>query len=204
MRKTSAPTQPGHHRKLKLGIYGGTFDPIHTGHLVMARDALEQARLDAILFVPCGQSPFKSHNPQATANQRLAMLRLALKGESRFWLSRCELDRPAPSFAYDTAMEIREAFPRAELFWLIGADQLPGLSRWHRAEELLHLVHFLLLPREEAGAKVRSPKVLRLPRPRRIDISATEIRQRVKSLLPIDQLVPASVAAYIKRHRLYS
>ena len=191
------------HRRLKLGIYGGTFDPVHTGHLLLARDALEQAGLDAVLFVPCGQSPLKARKPRATDSQRLAMLRLALKKEPRFWLSRCELERPAPSYAYDTAMEIREAFPRAELFWLIGADQLADLGKWRRSDELRRLVRFLLLPRGKAAPKVRAATVLSLPQPRRVDISATEIRHRVKSRLPIDHLVPAPVAAYIKRHGPY-
>lgn len=200
MKKAAAPKR---HRHLKLGIYGGTFDPIHTGHLLLARDALEQAGLDAILFVPCGQSPLKARKPRATDSQRLAMLRLALKKEPRSWLSRCELERPAPSYAYDTVMEIREAFPRAELFWLIGADQLADLGKWHRSDELRRLVKFFLLPRGKTAPKIRTAEVLSLPQPRRVDISATEIRHRVKSRLPIDHLVPASVAAYIKRHGLY-
>jgi nicotinate-nucleotide adenylyltransferase len=190
-------------KRLRLAVYGGTFDPVHCGHLILAGDALEQLRLDAVLFVPARQSPFKTGQPGATEAQRLAMLRLALKGREKFWLSRCELDRPAPSFAFETATEIGEAFPRAELFWLIGADQLPDLHRWHRAKELSELVTFALLPR---GGEVRRKipgGVLGLPHPRRIDISATEIRHRVKSHLPIDHLVPAPVAAYIARHRLY-
>jgi nicotinate-nucleotide adenylyltransferase len=186
---------------LRLGIYGGTFDPVHNGHLLLARDALEQAKLDAVLFVPCGQSPLKSAKPQATDRQRLALLRLALKLEPCFWLTRCEIDRPAPSYAIDTVSEIREAFPRAKLFWMIGADQLADLPKWHREAELRQRVTFLLLPRGEV--KESDPKVLSLSRPRRIDISATEIRHRVKSRLPIDLLVPKPVAAYIKRHRLY-
>ena len=190
-------------RRLKLGIYGGTFDPIHHGHLILAHDAQEQLRLDAILFVPCARSPFKDRKPQVTDAQRMAMLRLAVKGEARFWLSRCELDRPAPSYAYDTAVEIGEAFPHAELFWLIGADQLAELDQWHRAKELRELVTFALLPREKAPAKALPGSVLSLPQPRQVDISATEIRHRVKSQLPIDHLVPSSIAAYIKRHRLY-
>jgi nicotinate-nucleotide adenylyltransferase len=190
-------------RRLRLGIYGGTFDPIHHGHLMLAHDALEQARLDAVLFVPCGQSPHKSRKPRATNAQRVAMLRLALKSEPRFWLTRCELDRPAPSYAVDTATEIQEAFPRAELFWLIGADQLAKLGKWHRSDDLRHLVKFLLLPRGETLLKDKTGTVLSLPQPRRIDISATEIRHRVKSRLPIHHLVPNSVAAYIKRHALY-
>jgi nicotinate-nucleotide adenylyltransferase len=190
-------------QRLRLGIYGGTFDPVHLGHLLLARDALEQLSLDAVLFVPAQQSPFKPSKPGATSDQRVAMLRLALKGREKFWLSRCELDRPAPSYAFDTASEIREAFPRAELLWLIGADQLPDLHRWHRAPELDRLVTFALLPRGgETPAKI-PVKVLSLPRPRRVDISATEIRHRVKSHLPIDLLVPSPIAAYIQRHRLY-
>jgi nicotinate-nucleotide adenylyltransferase len=190
-------------KRLRLAVYGGTFDPIHCGHLLLARDALEQLKLDAVLFVPARQSPFKSRKPGATDAQRLAMLRLALKSEGKFWLSRCELDRPAPSFAIDTATEICEAFPRAELFWLVGADQLPDLHRWHRAKELEKLVSFALLPRAGDAPRKIPAGVLSLPHPRRIDISATEIRHRVKSHLPIDHLVPAPVAAYIARHRLY-
>jgi nicotinate-nucleotide adenylyltransferase len=176
---------------------------VHHGHLLLARDALEQLRLDAVLFVPCGRSPFKGRKPRATDAQRLALLRLALKNNPRFWLTRCELDRPAPSYAYDTAREIGEAFPRAELFWLIGADQLADLDKWHRSDDLRGLVTFALLPRGEAGGEIPPGTVLSLPRPRRVDISATEIRHRVKSRLPIDHLVPAPIAAYIQRHGLY-
>jgi nicotinate-nucleotide adenylyltransferase len=190
-------------RRFRLGIYGGTFDPVHLGHLVLARDALEQLKLEAVLFVPARRSPFKVRSPGATDAQRLAMLRLALKGRDRFWLSRCELDRPAPSYALDTAEEIHEAFPGAELLWLIGADQLPDLHRWHRARALRRLVTFALLPRGGDAPRRLPAGVLGLPRPRRVDISATEIRHRVKSHLPIDHLVPAPVAAYIARHRLY-
>ena len=190
-------------KRLRLGIYGGTFDPVHHGHLLLARDALEQLRLDAVLFVPCGQSPLKTRKPRATDARRLAMLRLALKNEPRFWLTRCELDRPAPSYAYDTALEIREAFPRGKLFWLIGADQLATLDQWHRPDDLRRLVTFVLLPRGKIAAKAPPRTVLSLPQPRRVDISATEIRHRVKSRLPIDHLVPAPIAAYIKRHGLY-
>jgi nicotinate-nucleotide adenylyltransferase len=207
VKRKGAPTKPGQprlrSRRLRLGIYGGTFDPVHHGHLLLARDVLEQLRLDAIVFVPCAQSPFKSRKPRVTDAQRLALLRLAVKGNPRFWLSRCELDRPAPSYAVDTAQEIREAFPRAELFWLIGADQLADLDRWHRPDDLRQLVTFVLLPRQDDAAAAVPKGVLSLPQPRRVDISATEIRHRVKSRQPIDHLVPAPIAAYIKRRGLY-
>jgi nicotinate-nucleotide adenylyltransferase len=192
--------------KLRLGIYGGTFDPIHNGHLILARDALEQLRFDAVLFVPCARSPFKSRAPRVTDAQRVAMLHLALKSEPRFWLSRFELNRPAPSFAVDTAREIHDGFPQAGLFWLIGEDQLGGLGNWHRADDLRRIVTFVLLPRGKLGQRSEgagAPSVLGLPHPRQVDISATEIRHRVKSHLPIDHLVPGPVAAYITRHGLY-
>jgi nicotinate-nucleotide adenylyltransferase len=200
MKKKSASSKA---RRLRLGIYGGTFDPVHHGHLILAHDVLEKLKLDAILFVPCGQSPLKTHKPLAVDARRLAMLRLALKKEPRFWLSRCELDRPAPSYSYDTALEIREAFPRAELFWLIGADQFRDLDKWHRPDDLRKLVKFVLMLRGAEPLKGKPGSVLSLPEPRRIDISATEIRHRVKSRQPIDHLVPAPIAAYIKRHGLY-
>jgi nicotinate-nucleotide adenylyltransferase len=199
----SAP-RPQKGKRLRLGIYGGTFDPVHHGHLLLARDALEQLRLDAVIFVPCGRSPFKYRRPHITDVQRLALLKLALKSEPRFRLSHFEIDRPAPSYSYDTALEIQESFPSADLFWLIGADQLAGLDQWHRVDDLRSLVTFALLPRTSDTAAAKLPKgVLGLPQSRRVDISATEIRHRVKSRLPIDYLVPASIAAYIKRHRLY-
>ncbi len=192
---------PPSRNRLRLGIFGGTFDPVHHGHLILARDALEQAKLDAVLFVPCAQSPFKHAAPRIPNAQRLAMLRLALKGEARFWLSRCEIERPGPSYAIDTADEIAEAFPRARLLWLIGADQLARLHEWHRFAELRRRVKFILLQRGPEA--LTDEPVLCLPRPRRIDISATEIRHRVKSRLPIDHLVPPPVAAYIERQGLY-
>jgi nicotinate-nucleotide adenylyltransferase len=193
-------------KHLRLGIYGGTFDPVHLGHLLLARDALEQCRLDAVMFVPCAQSPLKTRGALAPHARRLAMLKLALLGEPRFWLSRCELDRPAPSYSIDTAREIQEAFPHAHLFWLLGQDQWTQLDQWRSADELRRLVRFIRLPRADGSAPPRpsrETRVLDLPRPRRIDISATEIRRRVKSGLPIDHLVPASVAASIRRHALY-
>jgi nicotinate-nucleotide adenylyltransferase len=192
-------------RALRLGCYGGTFDPVHLGHLIAARDALEQMRLDAVLFIPCARSPFKAGAPRTSDTQRVAMLRRALAGERRFWFSRCELDRPAPSYTIDTVREVRAAFPRATVFWLIGADMIPRLPEWHGWYDLRREVKFLLL---ERGEDVRVPAAVRrvvldLPHPRRIDISATEIRRRVKARLSIDHLVPAPVAAYISRAGLY-
>lgn len=189
-------------RPLRLGIYGGTFDPVHLGHLILASDAREQLRLDAVLFIPCAQSPHKLGRQAASARDRLAMLRAAVRGLPHFWVSRCEIDRPAPSYAIDTATEIREAFPRAELFWLIGADQLPKLTTWERYRELRRLVTFAVLERGD-GVKRLPSGVIRLPESRRVDISASEVRARAKRKLPLIPLVPAAVAAYIQRQNLY-
>ena len=188
---------------LRLGIFGGTFDPVHLGHLLLARDALEQARLDAILFVPCARSPFKTRGAHVTDAQRVGLLRDALTAEPRFWLSRCELDRPAPSYSVDTAREIHAAFPQARLFWLIGHDQWEHLDEWRAAAALRRLVRFVRFPRGGAAAPRRAAGVMDLPRPRRVDISATEIRRRVKAGRPITHLVPDAVAARIRRYRLY-
>jgi len=192
-------------QRLRLGLYGGSFDPVHLGHLLLARDALEQCGLDAVLFIPCAHSPLKPRRALASDAHRVAMLQAALRGEPRFWLSRCELDRPGPSYSVDTAREIQAAFPRAQLFWLIGHDQWEQLDRWHEPEELRRLVRFIRFPRggEVPASRARDPRVLDLPHPRRVDISATEIRLRLKARLPIDHLVPEAVAARIRRHRLY-
>lgn len=189
-------------RHLRLGIYGGTFDPVHLGHLILAEDAREQLKLDAVLFVPCGQSPHKMGSIPSPSAKRFAMLKIALRGNPRCWLSRCEIDRPGPSYAIDTAQEIHHAFPKATLHWLIGADQLPKLSTWSRYAELRKLLQFVVMERGKPARRLPAG-VIRLPQPRRVDISASEIRLRVKKKLPINHLVPAGVAAYIDRTHLY-
>lgn len=191
------------HRKFRLGIYGGTFDPVHWGHLILTSDALEQLELDAVLFVPCRQSPHKMGHATATPSQRLSLLRKALRGHPKLWISRCELDRPAPSYAIDTAREIQEAFPRAQLFWLIGADQLPKLATWKDFAALRKQVTFVVLSRGKNSRKRLPAGVIHLPRERQIDISASEIRERVKKNQPINHLVPPAVATAIQRSQLY-
>jgi nicotinate-nucleotide adenylyltransferase len=187
---------------LRLGIYGGTFDPIHLGHLILAQDVREQLHLDAVLFVPCGQSPHKLGNPPSPAKHRLAMLRATLRDWPHFWLSRCEIDRPGPSYAIDTVGEIQAAFPRAQLFWIIGADQLPKLKTWKDYKGLHRKVTFVVMDREKTPRRPLAG-FIRLPQARRVDISASEIRARAMRKLPINHLVTAPVAAYIERTHLY-
>jgi nicotinate-nucleotide adenylyltransferase len=204
-RGKTAPVVRGKPKPLRLGLYGGTFDPVHHGHLLGARDALEQFRLDAVVWIPCARSPHKTA-AAAPGAERLALLRRAVKGWPDFWVSPIELRRKGPSYAVDTAAAFAEALPGAELFCLIGADQLPGLATWERYAELRRRVTFIVLDRPGcppvAGRQLPAG-VISLPRPRRIDISATEIRRRVKQHLPIDALVPAPVASHIARRGLY-
>jgi nicotinate-nucleotide adenylyltransferase len=199
---------------LRIGLYGGTFDPVHHGHLIGARDALEQARLDAVVWIPCARSPHKEGPPPTSNLTRLALLKTALDalGEPRFAISRIEILRAqrnpgAPSYAVDTARAFRETFPDADLLWIIGADQIAKLDTWKEAAALRRLVTFLVLDRigsDGEGRPKNLPKhVVPLPAPRAVTISATEIRRRVKAGLPVDHLVPRAVAASIAKRGLY-
>jgi nicotinate-nucleotide adenylyltransferase len=182
----------------KVGIYGGTFDPIHHGHLILGRQACEELGFDQLIFVPARVSPFKSP-AFASAEQRLSMLRAAIEGQKDFFADDCELKRSPPSYSIDTVLQIREREPNAELFWLIGADNVSGLNKWHRIDELKKLVQFVVLDRG-CGEKFshKYPIVQR-----NIDISATEIRKRVASGRSIRYLVPKAVEEIIRREKLY-
>ncbi len=171
---------------------------MHFGHLILARDALETVGLDEIIFVPAAQNPHKPDYAPAHASLRVEMLRAALTDEPRFCLDEMELQRPPPSYTFDTATEFRRRDPTAQLFYLVGSDNLPKLSTWHRAEELRALVQFVVLHRGLAPIRCDLPTVAR-----QIDISSTEIRKRVAAGQSIRYLVPRAVAAIISRERLY-
>lgn len=209
MQKTM-PASASSPRPVRLGLYGGTFDPVHHGHLIGARDALEQARLDAVVWIPCAQSPHKPGVAPTPAADRLALLRKALAavGEPRFVISTIEISQPAPSYAIETVLTFRSVFPDAELFWIVGADQVAKLGTWKDAAALRRLVTFLVMDRPGTGPglRLRLPKgqrIVALPSPRVVGISATEIRHRVKAGLPVAHLVPGPVAAHIAKRKLY-
>jgi nicotinate-nucleotide adenylyltransferase len=184
-------------RVRKIGIYGGTFDPIHQAHLILAREAREQLGLEKIIFVPAAVSPFKSA-PEAPSETRWLMLRAATQGEPGFTLDDCELRRPPPSYALDTVQEIRRREPDAEMYYLVGQDNVPALERWHRFAELKAMVQFVVLDR--AGMEGRHPYPVVH---RKIDISATDIRKRVASGQSIRYLVPTVVEEIIRQGNLY-
>jgi nicotinate-nucleotide adenylyltransferase len=189
---------------MKLGLYGGSFDPLHQGHLIGALDALEQCQLDHLVLIPCAQSPHKLSHSLAPAAHRLRMIKASLKGYPALSVSDLELRRSPPSFTIDTVEAFAQAYPQAQLYWLIGSDQLSKLHTWHRIEIIRRLVTFLVLDRPGSGRRSRRPGVIYLPQPRPIAISSTEIRRRVQAHLPVDHLVPAPVARYLNRHPLYS
>ncbi|MDD4932588.1 MAG: nicotinate-nucleotide adenylyltransferase [Methylacidiphilaceae bacterium] len=196
-------TAKKHPSRLRLGLFGGSFDPIHHGHLISSWDALEQMHLDRIVFIPCALSPHKPEPPVAPGEERIAMIRQATRGWPVFSLSDCELTRGGPSYSVDTAEEMRSRFPAAELFWIIGSDQAKSLPSWKDYPRLRQLVTFLVIPRPGYVNVVPEHGVALLPSPHFVDISSTEIRDRTVSGLPIGHLVPRAVATHIAKHRLY-
>jgi len=182
----------------KIGIFGGTFDPVHYGHLILARDAIEQLQLDELVFIPAAVSPHKLEQRPAPAEARVEMLRAAIQGESRFCLDTLELERPAPSFAVDTIELLRMREPRVQFIYLIGEDNVARLSTWHRFADLSQMVEFAVLDR--TGLETTHPfKTVR----RHVDISATDIRIRVARGQSIRYLVPPAVEEIIHRRQLY-
>ena len=182
----------------KIGIFGGTFDPIHHGHLILARDAIEQLQLDELLFIPAAISPHKLDRTPTPAHARVEMLRAAIEGEPQFCLDTLELERPAPSFTVDTVEALRIREPDARFVYLIGEDNVARLSTWHRFAELSQMVQFAVLDR--TGLKTEHP----FPSVRRhLDISATDIRNRVARGQSIRYLVPPGVEKIIRERQLY-
>src|SRR5882724_1256005 len=182
----------------KIAIYGGTFDPVHHAHLILARDALEMLGLDEVIFVPAATSPLKKAVPIASGESRLAMLRAAIDGEPKFVVDDCELRRPPPSYTIDTVEEVRRRNSHTVIYCLVGEDNVDRLTKWHRFAELEKMVHFIVLDRTGQSPTHSYPVI-----DRKIDISATEIRKRVASGGSIRYLVPPAVEEIICREKIY-
>lgn len=200
---------------MKLGIFGGSFNPIHVGHLVAARDALERVGLDRIAFLPCGRPPHKIGRRLAPAPHRAAMIEAAIAVEDRMELDRRELERTGRSYTIDTVLELRAERPAAEIFLLIGADVLFELPTWKDVRRLLELCTVVPLARPGFARPADPAAQIRLPRPwpdrlvarwtdiHGMDISSTEIRRRLARGLPVRYFLPESVETYIRKHHLY-
>ena len=188
---------------MRIALFGGSFDPVHHGHLLLAQDALEQLQLDRLLFIPAGINPHKLQSaPKADGSKRLRMLQAAIAGEERLGVEPLELHREGPSYTVDTAEALQERWPQARLFLLLGEDNLPKLHTWHKIERLKQLVEFVCFGRStEETSPSATATALHLSR--RVDISSTEIRQRIAAGLSIRYLVPESVRAFIYAHAIY-
>jgi nicotinate-nucleotide adenylyltransferase len=185
-----------------IGLLGGSFDPVHHGHLIVGQVAAEALGLDELRFVPAREQPFKQGRHGAPAADRAAMLDLAVAGMPGFAVERVELDRPGPSYTVDTLTAIRSRDPGAKLTLLLGADAAAELGGWHRAEELPGLARIVVFGRPGAPIPA-SPLIAGTIEVPAIEISATEIRGRVRAGRPIRYWLPDAVAEYITRHRLY-
>jgi len=184
------------------GLLGGSFDPVHHGHLIAARRAAEALGLDGVTFIPCSMQPWKPHGPAASGAHRAAMLRLALEGERGFTVDTLELDRPGPSYTVDTLRALTAAKPDERFVLLLGADAAAGFGRWREAEEVARLAEVAVLTRPGAP-EVKSAGIRHVVATPAIEISASDIRARVLAGQSIRWLVPDAVAAYIAEHRLY-
>ena len=185
-------------RVMRTALYGGSFDPIHHGHLILAREAMEQLALDRVVFIPAAQSPHKLARIPASPQVRLAMVRAAIACEPRFECDASETEREGPSFTVDTVEAWRAKAPGDELFCLIGEDNVRELPTWRRYAELRQMVQFVVFGRDASAPPHDFPHV-----DRRVDISATEVRKRVAQGHSIRYLVPDAVREIIESHRLY-
>ena len=189
---------------MKLGLFGGSFDPVHLGHLLVAQAAMEELGLDRLFFIPAAQSPFKPENQPAPGSARLQWLRLALAGKTNCEVDDQELCRGGVSYTIETVRDYARRFPQAGLFYLIGADNAAKLGEWRETGELARLADFVAIPRP-GGAVANFPPPFRgrtlkgFP----LGVSSSEIRARVKAGLPIDHLVPPLAAEAIRAAQLY-
>jgi nicotinate-nucleotide adenylyltransferase len=182
----------------KTGLFGGSFDPIHVGHLILAREAREQLGLDRVIFIPAGISPHKLHRTPASAEVRLEMVRAAIEGEPGFEVDDCEVGREGPSFTIDTVRLLRERNPGDEFFYFIGEDNLEKLDTWREIGELRRLVQFVVLARSAVAGSCEFPRITR-----QVDVSSTEVRNRVARGQSIRYLLPSQACEVIYRNGLY-
>jgi nicotinate-nucleotide adenylyltransferase len=196
-------------RRTRLGVMGGTFDPIHHGHLLTAEEARVQFELDEVLFVPTGQPWMKSERRVSPPEDRYLMVVIATSSNPRFMVSRLEVERDGPTYSVDTLRTLREERGDVDLFFITGADAMLEILQWKDPEEALSMAHFIAasrpgydLSRFERGAPAEHPNVTVMQIPA-LAISSTDIRERVAAGRPIRYLVPEGVQTYIEKAGLY-
>lgn len=195
---------------MRLGIYGGTFDPVHFAHLLLAEQCREQLALDAVWFIPAAVPPHKQDRSISSAKDRLAMLKLAIAGHPEFVVSDREIARGGTSYTVDTLRELRAEDPSRELFLLIGADSLADLTMWHEPDQILELATVVAVNRgrqrtdatplqQQLGA---ASSIVEVTMPA-VDLASTDLRERVAAGKSIRYMTPRAVEQYIAAHRLY-
>ena len=198
---------------MKIGVLGGTFDPLHKAHIMVAEEARARLDLAEVLFVPAGQPPLKEDSPILAVEHRIQMVRLVIAFYPYFKLSTIEINRPGLSFTVDTIVELRDKLSDGdELFFIVGWDSLAQFPEWKEPSRLVKMCRLVAVPRPgyslpdldslDAVIPGLRQSLIVLDKPE-VDINATEIRERVAHGLSIDHLVPEPVAKYIKQHKLY-
>jgi nicotinate-nucleotide adenylyltransferase len=196
---------------VRIGIYGGVFNPPHHGHLIAAQEAHSQLGLDIVVWVPVGDAPHRAVEQDPGAEARFQMVELATAADERFSVSRIEVDREGPSYTVDTLRELRERGPDDELFLILGGDQAAALPSWHEPAEVMELATIAVFERATTSfnsigitlARLPGREKLRLLQMPRIDISSTMVRRRAAAGKPIRYLVPDKVANFIGAQSLY-
>lgn len=189
----------------KIGILGGTFDPIHNGHIAIAQDSMLQAGLDMIYFMPAAQAPLKNRNPIAKASDRYKMIELALKHHPKFDILDWEILRQGPSYTIDTVNLLKRNWPHINFYWIIGSDLLESLSQWKEIHQLVQLIEFIVLQRPGSSLAVPSIPNLKIFKINNTpcQISSSEIRLCIQQKKPIDTFVSLEVKNYILINKIY-
>ena len=188
---------------MRLGVFGGTFDPVHQGHLILAEKCREQGKLDRVLFIPAARPPHKQEHPLTPFHQRVEMLSLAIAGHSAFAIDELERDRPGPSYTVVTLEELGRKHPGAELFLIVGADSLRDLPSWYSPARIAELASFLIVPRPGSPMNAVSGIKYEAVESPLIDISSRDLRRRVAEGRSIRFMVPRAVEVYISEKALY-
>ncbi|GLB58280.1 nicotinate-nucleotide adenylyltransferase [Cytobacillus sp. NCCP-133] len=185
----------------KIGILGGTFDPPHLGHLIIANEVMCSQELDEVWFMPNQEPPHKKKSNAVTNRNRIEMLKLAVAGQPKFKLELIELERPGPSFTYDTMKLLMENYPHKQFYFIIGADMVEYLPKWHNIDKLFEMINFVGVKRPSYNLQTSYPIFYsEVPE---IGISSSMIRKRLKEGGTIRYLVPDSIRKYIKENYLY-
>ncbi|NKY41168.1 nicotinate-nucleotide adenylyltransferase [Cellulomonas septica] len=192
-------------RRPRLGVMGGTFDPVHHGHLVAASEVADRFDLDEVVFVPTGQPTFKQEQDVSVAEHRYLMTVIATASNPRFTVSRVDIERPGLTYTVDTLRDLETLRPDADLFFITGADAIEQILTWKDAEELFAMAHFVAVTRpghtlSVDGLPADRVSIQEIPA---LAISSTDVRARARAGQPVWYLVPDGVVQYIAKHRLY-